>query len=325
MNVPFPPLFLWPVFIGMAVGAILWRQWQKRAILATPTGNWSKNTPAGWKHFRGYPWLLLIAGVIGAYSLWRFSAPSVRGVVLDASTGQGIPGATVARKVFRATQVSLTEGPGVFTEPWSRVETHTDSRGRFRLPGYVSVFPLGVRGTSGVAWKVFAPDYMIAGGCEQKGFPAPDGCGPDGGFSNPDPWVTTDSERRLGTIRLEIHVKPLEKGAGDSWGTYFQRLNTLTQYRYLTVEEFVSEAKEYAKNHNLTTSVYDAIYQVQQSLGGLNERGKYDRPEQALILLGIQEEYCKRHAEERRCAPDYFEHRRTFLQQGLTSNQRMIP
>ena len=79
MNVPFPPLLLWPVVIGMVVGGILWRRWQVRAFRAAPAEDWPKHAPGGWKHSRIYPLLLAIAGVIGAYSLWRFSAPCVYG------------------------------------------------------------------------------------------------------------------------------------------------------------------------------------------------------------------------------------------------------
>jgi hypothetical protein len=247
MNVPFSPLWLWPVVIGMVVGAILWQRWQVRAFRAAPAEDWPKHAPKGWKNVRILPWFLAIAGVIGAYSLWRFSAPSVHGIVLNAATGQGIRGAMVARKVFRSAQTSLTEGPGVFTEPWSRVQTHTDSRGRFFLPGYISLFPVGIRGECGMAWKVFAPGYMIAGGCEQKGFPTPDGCGPDGVLSFPDPWITTDSQRRLGSIRLQVRLSRPSAGPGDPWGEYFRRLNVLTQFRYLKREDFMREAVAYVE------------------------------------------------------------------------------
>jgi hypothetical protein len=246
----------------------------------------------------------------------------MHGVVLDAATGQGIPNTLVARKVFRSAQVSLTESPGVFTELGSRVKTRTDSRGRFRLPGYVSLLPLGIQGESGMAWKVFASAYMIAGGCESKGFPAGDGCGAEAGFSVPDAWVTSSVTRRFGRIRLEVRLRALPATDGNAWGEYFRRLNLLVQYRYVTIEGFVDEAKLYADSHELTTSIYDDIYQIQQSLGGLEESGKYNRPQQALILLGIQEGYCQRHSGERRCSPDYFEHRRSFLQRGLVSNQK---
>ena len=36
MNVPFPPLLLWPVVIGMVVGGILWRLWPQPRQRASP-------------------------------------------------------------------------------------------------------------------------------------------------------------------------------------------------------------------------------------------------------------------------------------------------
>jgi hypothetical protein len=292
MNVPFPPVLLWPVVIAMVVGAVCWRRWQKRAILAAPPEDWPKHAPKGWKHFRGYPWLLLIIGVIGAYSLWRFSAPSLYGVVLDAATGQGIPNAPVARKVFRSAQVSLTESPGTFTELWSRVETRTNSRGRFRLPGYVSLLPLGIQGESGIAWKVFASGYMIAGGCEFKGFPAGDGCGAEAGFSLPDAWATSSVKRRFGRIRLEVRLRALPATDGNGWGEYFRRLNLLVQYRYVTIEEFVREGVTYAEKNTLTEGMVDPLSELASRMG--------TRPERMLIVRRIAE-YCDSHPGSETC------------------------
>jgi len=252
MNVPFPPLLLWPVVIGMVVAASFWRCWQNRAILAAPPQDWPKHAPKGWKHFRIYPWLLVIAGVIGAYSLWRFSAPSVHGRVVDAATGKGIPGALVARTVYRAAQVSLTEGPSVFGEPWSQIQTRTDSQGRFRLPGYVSLFPVGIRGESGMAWKVFSSGYMIAGGCEQDTFRRPHGCGGDPGFANPAEWTPRTVSTSFGSIILDVRLSPPDNRHGDFWGEYFHRLNVLTQFRYLKKDEFVKEAVEYVESRPAT-------------------------------------------------------------------------
>jgi len=271
MNVPFPPLLLWPVVIGMVVGAILWRRLQVKAFRTAPAEDWPKHAPRGWTHSRIYPWLLAIAGVIGAYSLWRFSAPSVHGVVLDAATGKGIPNALVARQVFRSGQRSLTEGPQVLGDAWGKVQTHTDSQGRFRLPGYVSLFPIGIRGESGMAWKVCAPGYMIAGGCEVKGFPAHDGCGPDGAFSFPDPWTGTESQRRVGSIRLLIRIPRPLSGPGDPWAEYFRRLNLLVQYGYLNKDEFIGEAAAYTENRPLTEGML-------LDIGSLVPSGPCDTP-----------------------------------------------
>jgi hypothetical protein len=326
------------------VGAILWRRWQRRAFLAAPAEDWPKHAPRGWKNARFLPWFLAIAGAIGAYSLWRFSAPCVYGRIVDAATGKPIPNALVMRRIHRRGPPSLAESGITVAEPFSSWKTHAGQSGRFFLPGWVSLFPFGISGTSGMTWVVYHPGLMPGRWCLSKGFTGPGGCGGEGTFTSPDPWVLANVARHFGLTRLEVRiypptledvklqadtttgeVVPVHTPGGDPWGEYFRRLNLLVQYRYLLVEEFVKEARRYAKSQDLTTSIYDAIYQVQQSLGGLEESGKYDRPEQALILLGIQEEYCKRHAAERRCATDYFEQRRSFLQQGLVFNQRTTP
>jgi hypothetical protein len=300
MNVPFPPLALWPVVIAMVIGAFFWRRWQNRAILAAPPQNWPKHTPRGWKHFRCYPWLAVLVGVFAAYSLWRFSAPCVYGRVLDAATGKGIPGALVARKVFRSGQRSLTEGPKVLGEAWGQVQTRTNSQGRFRLPGYVSLFPIGIRGECGMAWKVFAPGYMIAGGCEVKGFPAHDGCGPDGAFSFPDPWVAAESHRRLGSIRFLIRVPRPLSGPGDPWAEYFRRLNLLVQYRYVNVEGFIGEAAAYAQKSPLTEGMVLEI-------GSLVPSGPCDTPycrdPRIRKLARAIVEYCDRTPISGYCGP----------------------
>jgi hypothetical protein len=322
MNVPFPPLLLWPLVIGMVVGAILWRRLQVKAFRTAPAEDWPKHAPRGWKHFRIYPWALVIAGVIGAYSLWRFSAPSVHGRVVDAATGKGIPGALVARTVYRAAQVSLTEGPSVFGEPWSQIQTLTDSQGRFRLPGYVSLFPVGIRGESGTAWKVFSSGYMIAGGCEQDSFRRPHGCGGDPGFANPAEWTPRTVSTSFGSIILDVRLSPPDNRHGDFWGEYFHRLNVLTQFRYLDVDDFVREAVGFAEKNEITATVVDQIYQVQASLGGLQNSGTYKKVDEALLLLGLQERYCLKHPDEKRCSLEYFAHRKQYLQDRQGPNRR---
>jgi hypothetical protein len=301
MNVPFPPVLLWPVVIGMVVGALSWRRWQKRATAAGPSEELSKNAPKGWRLFGLFPWMLAIVGVVGAYSLWRFSAPSLYGVVLDGATGQGIPNALVARKVFRSAQVSLTESPGIFTELWSRVETRTDPRGRFRLPGYISLLPLGIQGESGMAWNVFASGYMIAGGCEFKGFKSGDGCGAEGGFSYPDAWATTSVKRRFGRIGLEVRLRALPATDGNAWGEYFRRLNLLVQYRYIKKDELVQQAVGYARR---SSPLNDEIaVQFLELVGApiLERPIPHDRDPQVLFLRKAIVNYCDQAPESDFC------------------------
>jgi hypothetical protein len=210
---------------------------------------------------------LVTATVIGAFSLWRFSAPCVYGRVVDAATGKPVVGALVMRTISRKGPPSLAESGSTVAEPFSSWKTHTGQSGRFFLPGWVSLFPFGIAGTSGMTWVAYHPGLMPGRGCLSKGFTGPGGCGGEGDFSSPDPWVLVKVDRHFGLTRLQLRVYPptLEGVTfraytatgevvpvdtptdADPWGEYFRRLNVLVQYGNLTVEEFVKEAVAYVE------------------------------------------------------------------------------
>ena len=320
MNVPFPPLLLWPVVIGIIVGAILWRRWQVRAFRAAPAEDWPKHAPKGWKHSRAYPWLLVIATVIGAYSLWRFSAPCVYGRVVDATTGKPVAGALVMRTISRKGPPSLAESGSITAEPFSFYQFRTGKSGRFFLPGWVSLMPIGIAGTSGMTWVVYHPGLMPGRGCVSEGFPFPQGCGGEGSFSSPDPWVLDTPERHVGSIHLEVRlypptlegvifraytgtgkVVPVETPANaDPWGEYFRRLNVLTQSQYLKKDEFVQEAVGYAENRPLTEG-------MMLEIGSLVPSGPCDTPycrdPRIRKLARAVVEYCDRTLDSEYCRP----------------------
>jgi len=313
MNVPFPPILLWPVVVGMVVGAILWRRWQRSAFLAAPPEDWPKHAPRGWKNARFLPWFLAIAGLLGAYSLWRFSAPFVYGRVLNAATGMPISGALVMRGISRKGPPSLAESGTVGAEPFSSWKTRTDGSGRFFLPGWVSLFPFGIAGTSGMTWVVYQPGLMPGRGCISKGFTGPGGCGGEGGFSTADPWVLANVQQHSGLIHLEVRIYPptLEGVVfrsyyaptgefirvetppdADPWGEYFRRLNVLVQYRNLTMEEFVKEAVAYLERDSLTEGMLDPLSELASRMG--------TRPERTLLVRHIVD-YCNSHPSSSTC------------------------
>jgi hypothetical protein len=286
MNVPFPPFLLWPVVIAMVVGAFFWRRWQNRAILAAPPQDWPRHAPRGCKHFRIFPWLLAIAGVIGAYSLWRFSAPCVYGRVVDATTGKPVAGALVMRTISRKGPPSLAESGSITSEPFSFFRIKTRRDGRFLLPGWVSLIPIGIAGTSGIAWVVYHPGLMPGRGCVFEGFAYPSGCGGEGSFSSPDPWVLDSEVRHADWVHLEVRlypptlegvtfrahtgtgkVVPVETPANaDPWGEYFRRLNVLVQVRYLRIDEFAKEAKVFLGQHQVTEGMIDPLAELADRL-----------------------------------------------------------
>jgi hypothetical protein len=313
MNVPFPPPLLWPVVVVIVVGAVFWRRWQKRAFLAAPAEDWPKHAPKGWKHSRIYPWLFVIAGVIGAYSLWRFSAPCVYGQVVDATTDKPVAGALVMRTISRKGPPSLAESGSIIAESFSFWTTHTGKTGHFFLPGWVSLFPFGISGTSGMTWVVYHPGLMPGRGCLSEGFTGPGGCGGESGFSSADPWVLANAERHFGMIHLELRIYPptLEgvvfrsyyaptgefirvdtPADADPWGEYFRRLNVLTQSRYLTIEEFVKEAVAYVERDSLTEGMLDPFSELASRMGTRRER--------ALLVRHIVD-YCNSHPNSSTC------------------------
>ncbi len=266
MNLPIPLPFLWFVPIALLTGSALWRRFQKHALLVAQGRDSSLTRLEGWRHSRVLPAAACVLGLLCAYTLWRFSAPTISGVVVDAATGQPIANALVARKVFRSAQTSITEGPMEFTEPWSRVETRTDSRGRFRLPAYVSPFPIGIRGECGMSWVVFATGFMIAGECERAGFPVAGGCGPEGGFVYPDPWVRKTTRRGLGGFRMEVRPRHIPPESGGLWEEYFRRLNLLTQDRYVAVSSFAAEALKYLEHQRPSEGMVDDLAELADRL-----------------------------------------------------------
>jgi hypothetical protein len=342
MNVPFPPVLLWPVVIGMVVGAFLWRRLQNRAILLAPPQDWPKHAPTGWRHWRTLPVLLAVAGLIIAYSLWRFSAPCVYGLVVDATTGEPVAGAQVLRTIFRMGPPSLAESGTVNGEPFSSWRTHTGKGGRFFLPGFVSVVPIGIAGTSGITWVVYRPGLMPAEGCLSKGFASDAGCGVGSGFTSPDPWVLQSAVRHLGAFHLDVKIYPptlkgvtfrsfTDRGAivpiatppdADPWGQYFRRLNLLVQSRYLSEEQFVKEAEAYAANHDLNWNVITPLAGIRGLLGYRTGGGKFYKPDLALKLLELEERFCQQHKADKRCDPVSFDRWQRVYAEEIEENER---
>jgi hypothetical protein len=162
MNVPFPPVLLWPFPIALIVLALV-AKWtapsqesdgglaRARTYLASLTP-WSR-------------WRIAILGLLWSMSLWKFSLPPIGGQVTDIETGKPVAGAIVVRDIRRATFFGLLaqsdshQGKGFY---FGRVARPTDSRGRYRLPGFVALFPWGLRGLTELRWWVRQPEYVPA-------------------------------------------------------------------------------------------------------------------------------------------------------------------
>ena len=358
MNVPFPPLWLLPFpILLLAAGVLSLRR--SRAMrhslqsLPAPMGALETQRRAAAVlealRVRGTALNTMILGTLALYELIFFTAPPVRGRVIELQTGKPIAGARVMRHLYQVGPWSITEGPTTTNALFSTIEVRSESRGEFTLPGWINLLPLGVQGLSGMSWVVYEPGWMPAYNCERESFhPWGAGwisCGGFGPPGAPDPWVLTKVGRFIGFTTMQVRVsRPTLKGVtfggidshgrfvpapgpmkgvdDDPWGEYFRRLNVLTQFRYLDVDDFVREAVGFAEKNEITATVVDQIYQVQASLGGLQNSGTYKKVDEALLLLGLQERYCLKHPDEKRCSLEYFAHRRQYLRDRQGPNRR---
>jgi hypothetical protein len=264
--------------------------------------------------------------------------PPVQGTVLDARTGHPLEGVIVERQLFEKGPLDLAESHTGEMVPGGNLKVTTDENGRFVLP------EAHVRSLSGMAWFVYKPGWMPGFGCYQEPGWSDGSCG---GFPEivPDPYVRSSLTRHSDRVEMKVELFPpslegvtllmFDPSVGkfvprppnandDPWGSYFSRLNQATQFRYLAPEIFADEATEYARDHHLTLAIYTQIYQVQQSLGGLQENGRYKRPDIALHLLDLQQEFCKQDPAERGCSQVFFEQRSAFLRHALERNQGTV-
>lgn len=323
MNIPFSPLWLWPIVIGLAVVCVRWRRWQK--------AEWANHRQAGkagyrtgWKNVRGLPVLVAMGTVFIAYALARYSVPPVHGRLVDAKTGKPIAGATVSRRLFRPGGFQLTEGFSSAGEPFSLRTVTTDVDGRYRLPGWVSLIPVGFSGFSGMGWMVYRPGYMPERGCLTEGFHGGLGCGPFNEFRDPEPWAKLTVDRRIGSVRIDASLfPPITEGIDwpggptwtqwespdrpnvvkhfpedvDPWGEYFRRLNVLSQYNWLPVEEFVKEAVGYVCQGAVTEQAFGVICRFPNDnyLGSHRNGSPCYRGDAAWTMLEIQEQVCREH------------------------------
>jgi hypothetical protein len=273
MNVPFPPVLLWPVPIGLVVGGIYWararrRRWHDRVR------EWREithGTNAEDKPPKLSPqplwWLMILLGLVWGYWLARYSLPPLHGIVIDARNGARVSGATVIRYCFRTGPFSIADTHGPVGVPGSYVRVTTDDKGRFALPGAV------VRSLTGMGWIAFKPGLMPGTGCYTASSMQPLGCAGFGASWHPDPWVRTTLQANVLRVRMEVDLfPPTTHGAPregydssgrflaatppdfhsdgtpfvvDAWGEYFRRLNVLTYDRFLERDIFVSEGVAY--------------------------------------------------------------------------------
>ena len=279
----------------------------------------------------------------------QVSIPPIHGRVIDAATGQGLQGARVMRIFYHEAEVDF-ESRSPYPMKDTLASETTDASGRFTLPGTETVSGKGVRGLSGMAWVVWKPGWMPAFDCYFEDTWAPDGCRPFRGMQDLDPWVETSFQSGGGEFRMEVRIfPPTQPGikrkehdaAGrvvlsdrvylgpngkpeppDPWVQYFSRINRLVRDSFIPVDDLVNEAVAYAKTHDLNWSVLTQFALARGSLGFKKDDGSYYKPEQALRLLQIEEQYCQGHPEDTQCDGPRLQQWRNIYTTEVRANQR---
>jgi len=241
------------------------------------------------------------------------SLPVVQGKVLDARTGQPIAGALVERRLFEKGPPDLVDSrTGDFVRG-SFVKVTTDDQGRFELPA------ARVRALSGMAWFVYKPVWMPGFGCYQEEGWSSGSCGGSPAIV-PDPYVKSSFVRHPDHIEMEVRVFPptLEgvtlltfdakvgkfvsrpPDAGDDpWASYFGRLNTAVQDRYLDVAEFAKEAVPYAETRDLTEGLVFPFLELAEKLSTHAVKGQAGGRN---ALLRAVTRYCASKRDSKVCA-----------------------
>jgi hypothetical protein len=284
--------------------------------------------------------LLVLLVLVGAAVLlirgWPRVMPPIHGRVLDARSGTPIPDFLVERKLFEKGPPDLVDSrTGDFVRG-SFVKVTTDKDGRFELPAAF------VWGLSGMAWFAYKPGWMPGFGCYQQRGWSDGACG---GLTAivPDPFVMSSFERRALRIDMELRVFPptLEgvtlltfdarvgkfvprppDARDDPWANYFQRMNTAVQDHYIEPEVFVKEANDFAATHQLNWALLTQFAQVRGLLAYQQDNGTYFKPDQALQLLALEEQYCSQHQEDKRCMTSILARDRVWLEEKVAANKK---
>ena len=196
--------------------------------------------------------------------------PAIRGRAVDALTGKPIVGLTLAR--WFEHNVGLGPGGSEDQQVEGSVVTVTsDADGRFEFPGGHSLW-----GIERLEWYAYKRGYMPAGGWYRHLGDDPK----DPGHATtpwPDPWVDARFAKAPGGVVMDLRVFPPtldgvtfkaynptlnklmpytpEPADTDPWAEYLHRLDIMTQYRRIPVEEFVEEAAGYVAGNEITEEV----------------------------------------------------------------------
>ena len=326
MNIPFSPVWLWPLPVLLVVAAWL-RQWWlrtrwmrlrervEREGIGGLTESECRLARKRWPLSRS--WVLLVPALIVAMDIHYFSVPAMEGRVLDLASGEPLAGVTVRRTMTRVGRYYLAEVPSS-KQVGPEAEHVTGADGRFEFPRWVALWPSGFKGMSGVQWLAYGPGLMPDKGCidpiREPFMASTVGC-VHVGFLVHDPWAARRWRYIDGTLDLEVKMTRPSDQAG--WEETFRRMTILTRGAVLPVERFVELALGYAETNVITEVIADKINSVEGELGGLRGGVPWQRPA-ALRLFHIVRDYCAENPTPfcSRFDPGYFESRENYLVTG---------
>jgi hypothetical protein len=284
MNISFSPLWLWPVPVVLILLSWAWQRIATR------------------RKVRGLPWRLGIGtliGLVAAWDLFFFSFPPIRGQVLDLKTGKPVTHAQVQRSLYRQRPFTLEQYPVTFVRG-SFLETSTDADGKFTFPGWISVWPTCLRGLCGMAWLVYAQDYMPAYGCWAAPFGhRARGCAAFATPEYPDPWTRFGGRSSASDATIEVATTRNE--SPESWAEAFRRMNYLLQVRRIQVEQAVEVVLGFAARFPITEEQVREVYRILSGLGSIQADGSHYKAREGLNRIQLVDAYCRSHLDSKFC------------------------
>ena len=323
MNIPFSPVWLWPVPVLLVIAAVLlqfrlrsrWMRLRERVEREGIEGlTESERRLVTRRRPLSLSWLLLVPALNVAMDIHYFSVPPIEGRVIDMTSGAPLAGVTVRRTMTRVGRYYLAEVPSS-TRIGPVAECVTGADGEFAFPRWTALWPSGWKGMSGVHWVAYGPGLMPEEGCIE---PVRDpfmasvvGC-VDIGFGLGVRWTAHESRYVDGKSHLEVRLsRPDDQAA---WEEAIRRIANLVGGKVLAADSLVEITKSYQATNRLTDPISQSIYAVETHLGGGGEEGAAERSA-ALALFRMTRDYCRESQSDfcSRFDRHYFERRESYL------------
>ena len=335
MNIPFSPAWLWPLPVLLVVAAWLWQRrlrsrWlvlrERVEVQGTDGLNPREQRLASKAKQPRRVWVGVLVAAWLAVHLLFYSAPSVSGRVVDMATGEPLAGVRLWRHVCQLSLPSIGEGadeePALFGAAWTR----TRKDGGFRLPGFVSLVPVGPFGTCGMNFAAYARGYQPAGRCVINGllvWPTwQAGCTWPYILGDEQTWARWQWQPSLLGHRTELGLRKVTDAEG--WAEALHGTRLLVDAGALPLQEFVEAAVEVSEAGMISEDSALQISVVERRLGGRISSGRYREVDAAIRLLLLTEQICANFSTKPYCSSAYLESRREYLVKARKEEERRI-